>query len=55
MIVWIVTKLACLMYGIEIPPAVKALFAFLSGVEMLLVTIYGVIMFVVWLVGRKQK
>ena len=55
MIVWLVSKLVCLMYGVEMIPEARAFLLTLSWIEMLLVTAWGVITFFTWLNERVSK
>ena len=51
MIVWIVTKLVCLLYNVEIHPNAKAFCVCVSWIEMLLVAIT----FFKWLIKRVSR
>ena len=55
MIVWVISKLVCLMYGVEMIPEARAFFLCMSWFEMLSVTLWGVITFFTWLIKREHK
>ena len=55
MIVWLISNLVCLMYGVEMIPAAREFFVCMSWFEMLSVTIFVVITFFTWLNKRISK
>jgi hypothetical protein len=55
MIIWCISNLVCWLYGVEMIPEAKAFFICFSWLEMLFVTIWGVITFFTWLIERKHK
>jgi hypothetical protein len=55
MIIWCVSHLVCLMYGVEMTPEARWFFVCFSWLEMLFVTICVVIAFLTWLFERVSK
>lgn len=55
MIIWGVSYLVCLMYGVEMNPEARAFLVCLSWLEMLFESLGGVITLFTWLLERVSK